>query len=127
MFYRGGEKLAKKHIVVADDQPGVRRLLAEVLSLDKYALLEAGSGDEVIEIMEQQQVDLVFLDVKMPRLDGVMALKKITEKPGHPPVIMMTAQGQADLGRRVMSMGAKAYLEKPFDIGIVLQLVEELA
>jgi len=118
--------LAKKLIVVADDQPGVRRILAEVLSKDKYELMEAASGEEVIEIMQERRVDLVFLDVKMPRLDGVTALKKIVAQPKHPPVVMMTAQGQADLRQRVMSMGASAYLEKPFDMDAVLQLLEEL-
>lgn len=119
--------MVKKRILVADDQPGVRRLVAEILSMDKYAVIEAGSGEEVIEILGHQKVDLVLLDVKMPRLDGVMTLRKILEQPEHPPVIMMTAQGQADLGKRVMDMGATAYLEKPFDVGMVLGLVERLA
>ena len=52
--------MAKKLIVVADDQPGVRRILAEVLSKDKYELMEAASGEEVIEIMQERRVDLVF-------------------------------------------------------------------
>jgi two-component system response regulator (stage 0 sporulation protein F) len=118
--------LARKHIVVADDQPGIRRLLAEVLNLDKYVLHEASSGEDVIEILEQQTVDLVFLDVKMPRMDGVMTLKNIRDRAKAPPVIMMTAQGQVDLGKRVMDMGATAYLEKPFDVNLVLDLVERL-
>jgi len=118
--------LVKKRIVVADDHPGVRRLLAEVLAMDKYVLLEAISGEDVMEIIRQQPVDLVLLDVKMPRMDGVMALKKILNQPGHPPVIMMTAQGQVDLGKRVMEMGAIAYLEKPFDIKLVALLIEQL-
>lgn len=118
--------MAKKHILIVDDQQGIRRLLVEMLGGDKYAVLEAGSGDEALEILTQQQVDLVFLDVKMPQLDGVMTLKQIVEMQGAPPVIIMTAQAQADLDKRVMGMGAAAYLEKPFDINIVLQLVEEL-
>ena len=119
--------MSRKHIVVADDQPGVRRLFSEVLDSDKYVLHEAGSGEEVLEILELQSVDLILLDVKMPRLDGVMTLKKILEQPGHPPVIMMTAQGQVDLGKRIMDMGATAFLEKPFDMSLVLGLVERLA
>ncbi|MGI6365674.1 MAG: response regulator [Bacillota bacterium] len=118
--------MATKLILVADDQQGVRRLLGEMLDVDKYTLLEAGSGDEALEILERQHVDLVFLDVKMPNLDGVMTLRQMVQKPGCPPVIIITAQAQADLEKRVLSMGAKAYLEKPFDINIVLQLVEEL-
>lgn len=118
--------MVKKLIVVADDQVGIRRLLAEVLDRDKFALLEAGSGEEVIEVMDQRTVDLVLLDVKMPRLDGVAALEKILEQPGHPPVIMMTAQGEPDLRKRVMRMGAAAYLEKPFDLDSLLLLVEQL-
>lgn len=118
--------MAKKLIVVADDQQGIRRLLAEVLDRDKFVLLEAGSGEEVIEIMGQMSVDLFLLDVKMPRLDGVAALGKILEQPDHPPVVMMTAQGEPDLGKRVLRMGATAYLEKPFDIDAFILLVEEL-
>lgn len=98
----------------------------EVLNVDKYVLLEASSGEDVIEIMQQRPVNLVLLDVKMPRLDGVTTLKTILEQPGHPPVIMMTAQGQEDLGKRVLEMGAEAYLEKPFDVEMVSRLVEQL-
>jgi len=122
----GVKKLTKKIIVVADDQPGVRSLLSEVLRKEGFALLEAGSGEEAIEIMAQQPVDLIFLDVKMPRLDGVSALQKILEQPHSPPVVMMTAQGQDDLKKRVMGMGAAAYLEKPFDIGVIMQIIEQL-
>lgn len=118
--------MARKLIVVADDQQGIRRLLAEVLDRDKFVLLEAGSGEEVIEIMGQMSVDLFLLDVKMPRLDGVAALGKILEQPDHPPVVMMTAQGEPDLGKRVLRMGATAYLEKPFDIDAFILLVDEL-
>lgn len=118
--------MAKTLIVIADDQPGVRRLLLEALDTEKYQLIEAGSGEEVIEIMAQNTVGLVLLDVKMPRLDGVSTLIKILELPVHPPVIMMTAQGQPDLAKRVMNMGATAFLEKPFDISVIMQLVEQL-
>ena len=119
--------MAKKYIVVADDQPGVRCLLSEVLSRDKYVLLEAGSGEEAIDFIQQQEIDLVFLDVKMPRLDGVTTLKKILLQPRHPPVVIMTAQGQDDLRRRVLDMGASAYLEKPFDIDVIARLVAKLS
>lgn len=119
--------MAKKQILIADDQPGIRRLLGEILDAAKYALFEAASGDEVIDILDHNQVNLIFLDVKMPNLDGIMTLKKIVERPGCPPVIIITAHAQPDLRKRAMNIGAKAYLEKPFDINIVLQLIEKLA
>ncbi|HBS92771.1 MAG TPA: hypothetical protein DEA85_02025, partial [Firmicutes bacterium] len=110
---RGGISLAKKTVVVADDQPGIRRLLSEVLNSDEYALLEAASGEEAMEMIRERTVDLVFLDVRMPRLDGVETLREIMQLYAHPPVIVITGQGSPDLAKRVKKLGAAAYLEKP--------------
>ena len=74
------------------------------------------SGDEALEILERH-VDLVFLDVKMPNLDGVMTLRQMVQKPGCPPVIIITAQAQADLEKRVRAWEQR-HIWKPFDINI---------
>lgn len=113
--------MGKKRILIADDQPGVRRLLVELLGRD-YEIIEAASGEEVLEQI-QPGIDLVLMDVKMPRIDGITALQNIVSAPGVPPVIMMTAQGQPDTAKRVMELGAAAYLEKPFDVQFLADLV----
>ncbi|MDD3073585.1 MAG: response regulator [Eubacteriales bacterium] len=117
--------MAKKTVVVADDQPGIRRLLSEVLNSDEYALLEAASGEEAMEMIRERPVDLVFLDVRMPRLDGVETLRKIMQLHAHPPVIVITGQGSPDLAKRVKKLGAATYLEKPFDIKLILKLIQQ--
>jgi len=117
--------LVRKTVIVADDQPGIRRLLSAALSKEKYDLLDACSGEDTIAIIKERQVDLVFLDVRMPRLDGIATLRQIVQMQEPPPVIVMTGQGNPDLSRLVKSLGAAAYLEKPFDIKLILTLVEQ--
>lgn len=117
--------MAKKTIVVADDQPGIRRLLMEALNRNEYALLEAASGEEAMKMIRKGPVDLVFLDVRMPRLDGVETLRNIIQLQAHPPVIIITGQGSPDLAQRVKELGAVAYLEKPFDIQHIIDLIQQ--
>ncbi|MTI93950.1 MAG: response regulator [Firmicutes bacterium] len=117
--------VARKHVLIADDQQGVRRLLMELLGVDRFHYSEAATGQEVLEVIRAGEVSLVLLDLKMPRMDGVEALKAILELPAPPPVVMITAQGQKDLGQRLINMGAAAFLEKPFDVGHLHAVVDK--
>jgi response regulator NasT len=84
---------------------------------------EAGDGEQAVELAREHRPDLVILDVKMPKLDGISAAEKITEE-SIAPVLMLTAFSQRDLVERARDAGAMAYLVKPFSKSDVVPAIE---
>ena len=101
-------------MVIAEDEALIRLDLAEMLIDEGYDVVaQAGDGQSAIELAEQHRPDLVVLDVKMPRLDGIAAAPRIAEQ-RIAPVVILTAFSQRDLVDRARDAGAMAYLIKPF-------------
>jgi len=100
--------------VIAEDEALIRLDLAEMLGEEGYDVVgQAGDGEKAIELAERLRPDLVVLDVKMPRLDGITAAQRIAEQ-RIAPVVILTAFSQRDLVDRARDAGAMAYLVKPF-------------
>lgn len=91
-------------------------LLNEVLRKEGYETYLASNGMEALGLLSLHQADLVFLDMKIPGMDGIEILKKMKEHSPQVKVIMMTAYGELDLINTALSTGAIGYLPKPFDI-----------
>src|SRR5919112_580841 len=88
--------------------------LAEMLSEEGYDVVgQASDGERAVTLAEEHRPDLVILDVKMPRLDGIAAAERIARQ-RLAPVVMLTAFSQRDLVERARDAGAMAYLVKPF-------------
>src|SRR3954466_14073159 len=88
--------------------------LAEMLAEEGYDVVgEAGDGEAAVTLAEQHRPDLVVLDVKMPRLDGISAAQRIAAQ-RIAPIVILTAFSQRDLVDRASKAGAMAYLVKPF-------------
>ena len=103
-----------RRVVIAEDEALIRLDLAEMLVDEGYDVVaQAGDGQTAIELAEQHRPDLVVLDVKMPRLDGIAAAQRIAEQ-RIAPVVILTAFSQRDLVDRARDAGAMAYLVKPF-------------
>ena len=103
-----------RRVVIAEDEALIRLDLAEMLVDEGYDVVaQAGDGQAAIELAEQHRPDLVVLDVKMPRLDGIAAAQRIAEQ-RIAPVVILTAFSQRDLVERARDAGAMAYLVKPF-------------
>ena len=103
-----------RRVVIAEDEALIRLALAEMLVDEGYDVgAQAGDGQAAIELAEQHRPDLVVLDVKMPRLDGIAAAQRIAEQ-RIAPVVILTAFSQRDLVDRARDAGAMAYLVKPF-------------
>jgi response regulator NasT len=101
-------------VLVAEDEAIIRLDLVEMLRDDGYDVVgEAADGETAVRLAHELGPDLVFLDVKMPVLDGVSAAEQITQA-GLAPVIMLTAFSQRELVDRARDAGAMAYLVKPF-------------
>ncbi|HTU59295.1 MAG TPA: sigma-54 dependent transcriptional regulator, partial [Polyangiales bacterium] len=110
------------NILICDDEKNIRRTLAMVLEGLGHRIVEATSGEEALGMLENEELDLVILDVRLPRMNGIEALQAIRAKPQFVglPVIMIS--GHASLAEAVHSvqLGATDFLEKPLDRDRVL-------
>ncbi|GAA1942294.1 ANTAR domain-containing response regulator [Nocardioides marmoribigeumensis] len=111
-------------VVIAEDQALIRMDLAEMLGEEGYDVVgQASDGEEAIRLAEQERPDLVVLDVKMPRLDGISAAQRIAEQ-RIAPVVILTAFGQRELVERARDAGAMAYVVKPFTKNDLVPAIE---
>jgi response regulator NasT len=110
--------------VIAEDEALIRLDLAEMLAEEGYDVVgQAGDGEHAVELAEEHRPDLVVLDVKMPRLDGIAAAQKIAEQ-RIAPVVILTAFSQRDLVEQARDAGAMAYLVKPFTKNDLVPAIE---
>ncbi|MFC4003047.1 ANTAR domain-containing response regulator [Prauserella oleivorans] len=104
----------QRRVLVAEDEALIRLDLVEMLREEGYEVVgEAGDGEEAIKLATELKPDLVILDVKMPKLDGIEAASKITGD-RVAPVVILTAFSQRELVERARDAGTMAYLVKPF-------------
>jgi len=108
------DEAARRRVLVAEDEALIRLDLAEMLREEGYAVVgEAADGEQAVAMAEELRPDLVILDVKMPKMDGIDAAAKITSD-RIAPVVILTAFSQRDLVMRARDAGTMAYLVKPF-------------
>jgi two-component system, response regulator PdtaR len=113
-----------RRVVIAEDEALIRLDLAEMLGEEGYDVVgQAGDGERAVELAEELRPDLVVLDVKMPKLDGISAAQRIAAQ-RIAPVVILTAFSQRDLVERAGDAGAMAYLVKPFTKDDLVPAVE---
>ena len=104
----------KRRVVIAEDEALIRMDLAEMLADEGYDVVgQAGDGERAVELAEELHPDLVVLDIRMPKLDGIAAAERIAGN-RIAPVVILTAFSQRELVERARDAGAMAYLVKPF-------------
>ncbi len=114
----------RPRVVIAEDEALIRLDLAEMLGEEGYDVVgQAGDGQRAVELVEEHRPDLVVLDVKMPKLDGISAAERIAAQ-RIAPVVILTAFSQRDLVERAREAGAMAYLVKPFEKRDLVPAVE---
>jgi two-component system, response regulator PdtaR len=116
-----------RRVLIAEDEALIRLDLKEMLEEEGYIVVgEAGDGEQAVQLAEELRPDLVILDVKMPRMDGIAAAEAIA-KQRIAPVIILTAFSQRDLVEQARDAGAMAYLVKPFQKKDLLPTIEMAA
>ena len=111
-------------VLIAEDEALIRMDLAEMLREEGYEIVgEAGDGQEAVDLAEDLKPDLVIMDVKMPRRDGIDAASEIAGK-RIAPIVILTAFSQRELVERARDAGAMAYLVKPFNITDLIPAIE---
>ena len=103
-------------VVVCDDEELIRWSIAEHLRAEGYRPIEASNGQEALDAIQSHAPALALIDLKMPVMDGLAALRKLRESGSDLPVIMITAHGAVDSAIEATRLGATAYLSKPFDL-----------
>ncbi|MDF2941702.1 MAG: two-component system response regulator [Herbinix sp.] len=103
-------------ILIADDEKNMRWILGKNLIEENFTVIEASDGEEAFNMFLDEEPDMVILDYRMPKLDGMEVLKRIKTINSKLPVIMITAHGSTDAAVEAMKLGAVDYVSKPFDI-----------
>lgn len=102
-----------KRVLIVDDEPRYLRLLDANLRTDGYEVVTAQDGQQALDVFSSQPIDLVLLDIMMPRLDGFAVCQRIREF-SNVPIIILTAKGEEQDRVRGLDLGADDYLVKPF-------------
>ena len=100
-------------ILIVDDEKNIRATLGRGLRLEGYTTLEAANGEEALQFVKADGVDLILLDLQMPVLDGFEFLERLRAAGRFVPVIVLTAHGNIDKAVRAVHLGAHDFIEKP--------------
>lgn len=110
-------------ILIADDEASIRRTLREILEYEGYDVEEAVDGDAALEKARSGSVDLVLLDIKMPKRDGMEVLQALHDDDSSLPVVMISGHGTVETAVEATRLGASDFLEKPPDLNRLLVTV----
>ena len=116
-----------KNILICDDAAFMRMMIKDILTKNGYNVAgEAENGLKAIEKYNEVKPDLVMMDITMPEMDGIAALKKIKEADSSANVIMCSAMGQQAMVIEAIQSGAKDFIVKPFNHDRVLEAVKKV-
>lgn len=116
-----------KRVLIVDDDAAIIEVVECALRDRGYEVLIARDGEEALKRAERDAPDLILLDLVMPKRSGLTVLERLKrDRPGTPPIIMLTARDEERHRAFAKSLGVSAYLNKPFDIDTLMQTVEEL-
>jgi two-component system KDP operon response regulator KdpE len=113
----------KKHILVVDDDPAILRLLSNNLRARDYQVTTATNGEESLEAVQNNFIDLIILDIMMPKVDGVEVCRRIREW-SNVPIIILSARGDEKDKVKCLELGADDYLTKPFGIAELIARIK---
>jgi DNA-binding response OmpR family regulator len=113
-------------ILVVDDERNIRNNLSMVLEVEGYKVDTAGSGDEGLQRVKDGRYDIAFIDIQMPKMDGLEVLRSLRGLKPKMPVVMLTAYGTVPRAVEAMKLGAVDFLEKPFDPKVIKLLCQEI-
>jgi DNA-binding response OmpR family regulator len=119
-------EVAKRKILVVDDDPTMVKLINVNLKLNNYSVVEATSGEQALDVLSDEPLDLVVLDIMMPGVDGWEVLQRIrsNSETEEMPVILVTAKTQDSDVIRGWELGADEYVIKPFNPLLLVEVIK---
>ena len=118
--------MKKPAILLVDDEEAIVRSLSGSLEDEGYALVTAQDGARAIDIIKTQPIDIIFLDIWLPGMDGLETLKAIKEYDPSLEVVIMTGHGTVNTAVQAVKMGAFDFLEKPFSLDTTLDIIKKI-
>ena len=116
-----------KNILICDDAAFMRMMIKDILTKNGYNVAgEAENGMKAVEKFKEVNPDLVLMDITMPEMDGIQALKEIKKLDGGAKVIMLSAMGQQAMVIESIQAGAKDFIVKPFQAERVIEAVKKV-
>jgi two-component system OmpR family response regulator len=113
-------------VLVIDDEQGIRALLDTLLRRKGYDVIVAESGEKGLELFRRERPDVLVLDLKMPRMDGLTVLRQVRSLDPIIPVIILTGAGTAETEQRVRALGVTEYVEKEFSLHLLGDALKRL-
>lgn len=110
----------KASILIVDDERGILETLSDIFTDEGYRVFKSDSAEDALSVLDRESVDLIFLDVWLPGISGIDALRKIREKDPEIPVVMISGHGNIEIAVKAVKLGAFDFLEKPLSIDRVL-------
>ena len=112
-------------ILLVDDEEQFLKVLSERLEVRGLKVNSVTSGEDALARVEEQNFDVIVVDLAMPGIDGIETLRRLKEKDPDSEIIMLTGHGTVHSGIEAMKLGAEDFLEKPVDIGELLERIGE--
>jgi CheY-like chemotaxis protein len=115
-------------ILIAEDEPDIRELIALTLQFSGYDVVSTKDGVEAVEVAQKEQFDLILMDVRMPRMTGYEACRRLRENETtkHIPVVFLSAKGQEAEVQAGLQAGANQYILKPFAPDMLTRKIHEI-
>jgi DNA-binding response OmpR family regulator len=110
-------------VLVVDDDALLVKMIATVLKTRGYSILTAGNGKEGLDMAKEAEPDIILLDIMMPVLDGLAMLEEL-RKTSDVPVIIISAFGRPEKVEKARSLGIECFLNKPFEMGILVEMLD---
>ena len=114
----------KGKILIVDDEKGILDTLSGILEDEGYDVFLIEDAETALEILEKEEIDLIFLDVWLPKMSGIEAIKIIKEKDSDIPIIMISGHGNVEIAVEAIKLGAYDFLEKPLSMERVILTTE---
>jgi two-component system chemotaxis response regulator CheY len=118
--------MAAKTVLVVDDAVVMRMMIKNILTKNGYAVVEAESGLDAVEKYKSTRPDAVTMDMVMPDMDGIAAVKQIVAMDPGARIVMCTSMGQQQLVVEAVQAGAKSFITKPFQPPKILETLEKV-
>ncbi|HTJ26833.1 MAG TPA: response regulator [Candidatus Limnocylindria bacterium] len=118
--------MSGKRVLVVDDAVVMRMMIKNILSKEGYEVVEAQSGIDAVEKYRAVKPDIVTMDMVMPDMDGISAVRQIIAEDPSAKIVMCTSMGQQQLVVEAVQAGAKSFITKPFQPPKILETIEKV-
>jgi DNA-binding NtrC family response regulator len=116
---------AKSSVLIVDDEFGVRESLRMLLK-SHYEIFTAQDGEEALEVLKERKIDLITLDLNMPKLSGIETLREIRKIDSEVPVIIITGYGTQKDEEEALHYGVTDFISKPFNTSKIISVIDRI-